>query len=200
MSQKTDKRQQAKWEKRYIDKKTAWDRGEASPALEKTLSKLPKPPSKVLVPACGRGYEVVSFAALGFDVTGVDFAPSAIHDLKHRLSHRNLVATLVDTYLFVWEPNESFDVIYEQTALCALTPDLWSEYARRLHHWLRPGGVLVGMFMQTNRDGGPPWHVSLTALQDLFPEALWSWSDNLNEIINHPSGLQERFITLKRRD
>ena len=82
MSQKTDKRQQAKWEKRYIDKKTAWDRGETSPALEKTLSKLPKPPSKVLVPACGRGYEVVSFAALGFDVTGVDFAPSAIHDLK----------------------------------------------------------------------------------------------------------------------
>jgi hypothetical protein len=56
------------------------------------------------------------------------------------------------------------------------------------------------MFMQTNRDGGPPWHVSLTALQDLFPEALWSWSDNLNEVIEHPSGLQERFITLKRRD
>ena len=65
---------------------------------------------------------------------------------------------------------------------------------------MRPGGILVGMFMQTNRDGGPPWHVSLTALQGLFPEALWSWSDNLNEIINHPSGLQERFITLKRQD
>ena len=32
------------------------------------------------------------------------------------------------------------------------------------------------------------------------PEALWSWSDNLNEVIEHPSGLQERFITLKRRD
>ena len=56
------------------------------------------------------------------------------------------------------------------------------------------------MFMQTNRDGGPPWHVSLTTLQELFPKTLWGWSDNLNEIIEHPSGLQERFITLKRQD
>ena len=181
MSQEIDKKQQAEWEKRYIDKKTAWDRGDVSPALEKTLSKIPEPPSKVLIPACGRGHEVVSLAALGFDVTGVDFAP-------------------IDTDLFEWEPSESFDVIYEQTALCALNPDLWPEYARRLYHWLRPGGILVGMFMQTNRDGGPPWHVSLTTLQELFPKTLWGWSDNLNEIIEHPSGLQERFITLKRQD
>ena len=200
MSQTTDKKQQAKWERRYVDKKTPWDRGGASPALEKMLSKIPEPPSNVLVPACGRGHEVISLAALGFNVTGVDFAPSAIHDLKHRLTRKNLIATLIDTDLFVWEPSESFDVIYEQTALCALNPDLWPEYARRLYQWMRPGGILVGMFMQTNRDGGPPWHVSLTALQGLFPEALWSWSDNLNEIINHPSGLQERFITLKRQD
>ena len=200
MSQEIDKKQQAEWEKRYIDKKTYWYLGDVSPALEKTLSKIPEPPSKVLIPACGRGHEVVSLAALGFDVTGVDFAPSAIHDLKYRLSRKNLIATLIDTDLFEWEPSESFDVIYEQTALCALNPDLWPEYARRLYHWLRPGGILVGMFMQTNRDGGPPWHVSLTTLQELFPKTLWGWSDNLNEIIEHPSGLQERFITLKRQD
>ena len=200
MSQTTDKRQQAKWEQRSVDKKTAWDRGGASPALAKMLSKIPEPPSKVLVPACGRGHEVISLAALGFNVTGVDFAPSAIHDLKHRLTRKNLIATLIDTDLFIWEPSESFDVIYEQTALCALNPDLWPEYARRLYQWMRPGGILVGMFMQTNRDGGPPWHVSLATLQELFPKALWSWSDNLNEIIEHPSGLQERFITLKRQD
>ena len=35
---------------------------------------------------------------------------------------------------------------------------------------------------------------------ELFPKTLWGWSDNLNEIIEHPSGLQERFITLKRQD
>ena len=49
----TDTNQQARWEKRYLEGKTAWDRGEPSAALALGLAEMPAPPPRVLIPACG---------------------------------------------------------------------------------------------------------------------------------------------------
>ena len=87
--------QQARWEKRYLEGRTAWDRGEPSPALALGLAEMPAPPARVLIPACGRGYEIPELARRGYDVTGVDFSPSAVADLKRLLDTRQIEACVV---------------------------------------------------------------------------------------------------------
>ena len=149
----SDSNQQDRWEKRYLDGKTGWDRGGPSPALEFGLARMPCPPARVLIPACGRGYEIAELASRGYRVTGVDFAQSAVTDLQEILQAQQLKADIVASDLFAWEAEKPFDVIYEQTALCALEPQQWPEYAERLYRWLHPGGLLIGAFMQTHRAG-----------------------------------------------
>ena len=65
--------------------KTGWDRGGPSPAREFGLARMPCPPVRVLIPACGRGYEIAELASRGCRVTGVDFAQSAVTDLQEIL-------------------------------------------------------------------------------------------------------------------
>ena len=72
-----------------------------------------------------------------------------------------------------WQPAEPFDAIYDQTCLCALPPEIWPDYAARLHGWLRPGGRLFVLFMQTGSRGGPPFHCDLTEMQRLFAPTHW---------------------------
>ena len=146
----SDANQQARWEKRYLEGRTAWDRGAQSTALALGLAEMPPPPGRVLIPACGRGYEIAELARRGYDVTGVDFSPSAVADLKRLLDVQQVEACVVASDLFDWEADEPFDVIYEQTALCALEPPMWPDYAERLYRWIRPGGILIGAFMQTH--------------------------------------------------
>ena len=190
--------QQNRWEKRYLEGRTAWDRGAASPTLGLGLAQMPNPPAQVLIPACGRGYEIAELARRGYRVTGVDFAPSAVTALQKILETQRLEANVVASDLFAWEAQQPFDVIYEQTALCALEPQQWPEYAERLHRWLRPGGLLIGAFMQTHRDGGPPWHCALETVEELFPADKWHWPEQKDRTVAHPSGLKELAITLKR--
>ena len=96
----TETNQQARWETRYLEGRTAWDRGEPSPALALGLAEMPAPPARVLIPACGRGYEIAELARRGYDVTGVDFSPSAVTDLKRLLDTRRIGACVVAHDLF----------------------------------------------------------------------------------------------------
>ena len=194
----SDSNQQDRWEKRYLDGKTGWDRGGPSPALEFGLARMPCPPLRLLIPAGGRGYEIAELASRGYRVTGVDFAQSAVTDLQEILQAQQLKADIVASDLFAWEAEKPFDVIYEQTALCALEPQQWPEYAERLYRWLHPGGLLIGAFMQTHRAGGPPWHCALETVEELFPVDKWDWPEQKDRTIAHPSGLKELAITLKR--
>lgn len=95
-------------------------------------------------------------ADAGFAVTTIDLAPSAIAYQRQSLAGTG--ADVAEANLFEWEPDRPFDAIYEQTCICALPPVLWDDYATRLAGWLRPGGVLAALFLQTGREGGPPFH------------------------------------------
>jgi SAM-dependent methyltransferase len=68
-----------------------WDRGHSNPALIDTLSHppssvtLPKPlrddgkRRTVLVPGCGKGYDVALFAAHGYNAYGLEVSPNAVN-------------------------------------------------------------------------------------------------------------------------
>jgi SAM-dependent methyltransferase len=192
--------QQIVWADRYHAGHTPWDRGDPSPALAKWLPALKPPPAQVLVPACGRGHEVIALCRMGYEVTAIDIVPGVITDLHRQLKATDLSADTQVADLLTWEPTpgNTFELIYEQTALCALPPAQWQVYTTALARWLQPGGLLLGLFMQTGRPGGPPWHCDLLTLQRLFPVTRWYWPENLEAFIAHPSGLKELALVLQR--
>ena len=82
-------------------------------------------------------------------ITAVDIVSAPLQQLRADLAAAGTSAQLVQADLLAWSPDRPFNAIYEQTCLCALEPPLWPAYEARLASWLRPGGVLLALFMQT---------------------------------------------------
>jgi len=194
------------WQARFDSGQTPWDRGEASPQLAEWLRQgQVLPGERVLVPGCGRGWEVAALARHGARVTGIDYAPSALAQCRQLLEREGVEAELVEADVLAWSPEASADVVYEQTCLCALHPDHWVRYAGQLRAWLRPGGRLLAMLAQLPRASaaqgvieGPPYHLDIHAVRALLPSAHWQWPKPPYPAVAHPIGMAELAVVLKR--
>jgi SAM-dependent methyltransferase len=180
------------WEGRYRDGATAWERPGLNPAFTAWTESGVLTPCRILVPGGGRSAEPLAFAEAGFDVTVVDLADSAVAAQRARLERLNVTARVVHANLLQWEPAAPFDAIYDQTCLCAFPPPAWSQYIARLQRWLRPGGRLFILFMQTHTAGGPPFHCDMQVMRKLFSADAWIWPDTLPEPVQHLSGRTEQ--------
>lgn len=154
MSEDADRSQPAFWTARYEAGNTPWDFGGAPASLHRFLARSPGT-GRVLIPGCGFGYEVRAFHAAGYEVTALDFAPGAIARAKSVLGPLADRVRLGDffTYDFGARP---FDLVYERTFLCALSPERWPEYGKRVASLVRPGGRLVGVFLHGESLDPPP--------------------------------------------
>ena len=174
------------WESRFQENRTPWERGTLNPAYLAWRDSGALAPARILIPGAGKSPEPEHMLAQGFDVTTLDLAPSAVHDQASRLGpHRALQGDVT-----TWTAPAPFDVIYDQTCLCALPPPLWRAYHARLRTWLRPGGRLFILFMQTGRVGGPPFDCPMPAMRTLF--AAWTWPETLPAPIPHGLGGMEQ--------
>ncbi|MBV9248377.1 MAG: methyltransferase domain-containing protein [Acetobacteraceae bacterium] len=186
------------WESRYRDGATGWERPGPNPAFlawrEAGLLK----PCRILVPGAGRSIEPLVMAQSGFDVTVVEGAEAAAATQRERFERLALSARVERADLFLWDPDERFDAIYDQTCLCALPPGTWPNYADRLHRWLFPGGSLFVLFMQTETGGGPPFHCDLARMRVLFPDSRWVWTEPLPALIAHSPGRAEQPAILRK--
>jgi SAM-dependent methyltransferase len=187
------------WEARYRDGATAWERPGLHPSFVSWLESGVLAPCRILLPGAGRSLEPFALAEAGFDVTIVDLAESAIAAQRARLERLQVTAHVELADLLYWDPPGQFDVIYDQTCLCALPPAVVPQYIDRLHRWLRPHGRLLVMFMQTGSPGGPPFDCPLPVMRRLFPDALWGWPTSLSDRVPHPSGRTEQPVVLTRR-
>ncbi|MDQ7003120.1 MAG: methyltransferase domain-containing protein, partial [Ghiorsea sp.] len=166
------------WESLYQAQDTGWDRGETSPALHTFLDKGGLEHVKtILIPGCGRGYEVVALAKRGFEVTALDLAPSAVAHLKQTLEKEGLKANAVCIDIFDFKAPQAFDAVYEQTCLCAIEPSQREAYAKTVADWLKPKGKLLLNMMQTGDESGPPFHCDWMDMRKLFPVEQWLWQE-----------------------
>lgn len=186
------------WENRYQKHQTGWDRGKSSEGLFYWLNTGFLAPCRILIPGCGNGYEVIKLAEMGFDVTAIDIASTPINNLNVALTESSLDATVVQQDFFSWQSDILFDVIYEQTSLCALPPDLWQQYENKLYQWLKPEGVLLAQFMQTGQDGGPPYHCAMEDMRSIFPEERWVWSEQHNVLEMMTDKTELMFMLIKK--
>ncbi|KAF2215926.1 hypothetical protein CERZMDRAFT_94314 [Cercospora zeae-maydis SCOH1-5] len=189
------------WDELWKQQVTPWDRAGPSHALADAVTANPDilgPPIKsgsgrrrrALVPGCGRGYDVLLLASLGYDAYGVDGSSTAI-DAARRLqtevgssaTYRALETefgrgreTFVLGDFFQDDFLEatgggSFDLIFDYTFLCALPPPLRPSWARRMSELLAPAGLLICLEWPLHKpasEGGPPHGLSAELYESLL--------------------------------
>ncbi|KAK4225843.1 S-adenosyl-L-methionine-dependent methyltransferase [Podospora fimiseda] len=176
-----------------------WDRGKPSPALIDLLEgeegKLFIPSRKndggrrlrVLVPGCGKGYDVVMLALHGFDVWGLEVSAKGVKTAREyaemeleriseynfgegkgylggrgsvKIVQGNFFGKEWEKEVFGEEEERGFEVIYDYTFLCALLPEMRKGWGRRMGELLAPEGVLICLEFPLYKDlklPGPPW-------------------------------------------
>lgn len=189
--------QSVNWQARFQAERTPWERPTLNAAFLTWRREGSLQPCRILVPGAGRSGEPLALAQDGFDVTVVDSAPLAVAVQKVRFHAAAQVAKIHEADLLTWSPPALFDAIYDQTCLCALPPSVWPDYAARLQDWLKPGGRLFLLAMQTGKAGGPPFDCPVETMRALFG-AGWTWPDRLPDPAPHSAGWGEIPIMLRR--
>lgn len=159
------------WEGRYQTGQARWDLGEPSPVLTGHLSRPDAPPpGRAIVLGCGRGHDALWLAASGFEVVGIDFAPSAVTAARQRAAMVRLEAEFLQQDLFDLDPAllGQFDYVVEHTCFCAIAPVQRAAYVTIARSLLRDGGEFLGVFFTHDRPGGPPFGSEPEALRALF--------------------------------
>lgn len=171
----------ASWETIYQADDAGWDLGEASPPLccfvaEKILpSFADASASRVLVPGCGSGHDLLPLAQCGYQVIGADFAPTAV-----RLAQQRAADAGVQNHVQVLEidvigedlciadkgatdnniNNNSIDWIFDHTFFCALLPQQRAAYAQAYKRMLKNGGEVWALNMRTKFANRQPYDCS----------------------------------------
>ena len=76
---------EAEWEGRYQRGEMGWDRHGINPLMNSWMVEALAANASVLIPGCGHGYEVIELARLGFQVTGLDIAPTPVARMRREL-------------------------------------------------------------------------------------------------------------------
>ncbi len=156
------------WENLYQTGDTRWDKGEPSPGLIDFLATGKLPIGTVLVPGCGRGHDVRAWARAGFTVTGLDIAPSAIHDSREQSAGTGLMAEFREGNFLQNKPFATFDYVFEHTLFCAINPSERDTYAQALTRWLKPDGRFVAVFYMIPDTDGPPFGSTREEIRSRF--------------------------------
>lgn len=153
------------WNARYEAGRMPWDMHGVPVALERFIAKVSSP-GRVLIPGCGSGYEVRAFAKAGWDVVAMDFSEAAVARARAELG---VLGDCVKCGDFFGEKfSGTFDLVYERTFLCSISPSRWNEYGSRVAASLRPGGLLAGVFFFGHDPDPPPFGLIDDSAKSLF--------------------------------
>ena len=159
------------WESFYQANELSWDYGEASPGLVDFLSSSRNeiPLGRALVPGCGRGHDARALAEAGWNVLGMDIAPSSIPIAKQLATDNGLEIDFQLGDFLSEKPTIQFDLIFEHTLFCAINPNKREDYVQATKNWLKPKGQYLAVnYIITEDDGEPPFSTSAEELDIKF--------------------------------
>jgi methyl halide transferase len=190
------------WENIYLNNDTGWDLGIPTPVFEKISSEITT--GKVIILGCGRGYDAVMFAKKGFEVTAVDFSPSAINYLKNIADCQSiLVNTIQEDIFFLKEKFKGyFDYVIEQTCFCAIDPTRRVEYEALVKTILNDNGKLIGLWYPIGKllsEGGPPWGISVSEIKSTFKKGWSVVKENYPKLSIEKRKNKEKLIIFKKQ-
>ena len=160
------------WNEIYKNNQAGWDLKSPNPVLLEIMNKKEfLQPCNILIPGCGKGYDAVTAAKLGYNVTAVDFSPLAISFAKQLAEKESANVKFLESDIFKITKNgdEGFDAIYDYTSYCAINPERREEYAKKLSDLLKPNGKLIAhLFPVEDRKGGPPFGIDVNDTFNIF--------------------------------
>jgi cyclopropane fatty-acyl-phospholipid synthase-like methyltransferase len=116
-----------------------WDMGPREELVQLVDSKRITP-CRAIDLGCGTGSNAVFLAQHGFDVTGVDYASSAIEKAKRKATTAKVeVEFVVDDLTNLREINGTFDFLVDYGALDDLTPNNRDRYVKNVLLLTHPG-------------------------------------------------------------
>jgi len=129
------------------------------------------PPGRALDLGCGDGRNALMLARRGWSLLGIDFSPTAVALAQAAAQVQGLDARFAVADVSIWEPSESFDLVYSTYALPPR--EAREAFLAMADEALRPGGTLI--IIEWDRAMAPVWGiaadelVSPQELVDLLP-------------------------------
>ncbi|MCF7841204.1 MAG: methyltransferase domain-containing protein [Candidatus Marinimicrobia bacterium] len=160
------------WESIYANGKPAWDMGTATPAFQALIETEQLKPCKVCLPGSGLGYDAILFAQNGFDVTSLEFAPTAVRHQQELAGTVGVEFEICECDLFDLPEKHlgAYELVVEYVTMCAVAPEQRDEFSRVMAGLLQPGGKHISLlFPIEDRPDGPPYgldeRASITSLE-----------------------------------
>jgi SAM-dependent methyltransferase len=150
----------------YQSRTAPWVIGEPQPAIV-DLERAGQIHSEVLDVGCGTGEHTILLTRLGYDVLGIDFAPSAVEQARENATAKGVDARfdVADAMHLGDEP--AYTTIVDSALFHIFEDADRARYVRSLHSALRPGGVAhVLALSDAGRGFGP--QVSETEIREAF--------------------------------
>lgn len=134
------------------------------------------PEGRALVPGFGRGYDLTTLASATRQVLGIEIAPTAIDAAQTRLNslpyypHKQQITFKCCSFFHLDEASDKFDLVYDQTFLCALPPQMRDMWADKMAEIIKPGGMLLTLIFPigNTKKTGPPYPQSLSEMEELI--------------------------------
>jgi len=160
------------WEKAYQSSDMTWDLGEPTPVFNQWINS-ERNTLSICVLGAGNGWDALNFAKKGHHVTAVDFALSAIQNMRQMAEKLGVELELLHSDIFNIGKlyHNVFDIVLEYTCYCAIDPDRRIDYVNLVDCILKPEGRLVALFFPLDKelnDDGPPFGVNLNSTLNLF--------------------------------
>ncbi|MDP6852446.1 MAG: methyltransferase domain-containing protein [Candidatus Marinimicrobia bacterium] len=190
------------WEESYLSGEMGWDLGGPTPVF-KAWIKTEKSPLKICILGAGNGWDAIEFAQSGHEVTAVDFAESAVNNLKKTADENVVEIDIIHSDIFNLESTyyNTFDIVLEYTCFCAIDPSLRKNYIQLVNSLLKTGGRFVGLLFPTDKlpeEGGPPFAVNIDETIKIFKKFFTLEKRQEHELSVSPRKGREEFIILRK--
>jgi len=127
---------------RYFRGEMPWDTGQTPPEIVALAEALP--PGRALDLGCGTGTSARYLAARGWQVTGIDFIPAAIHRARKLAREAHLsIDFRVGDVTRLDGLSEPFDLAFDVGCFHNLSPVQQQAYAEGLARLTRPGATFA---------------------------------------------------------
>ena len=126
--------------------------------------------ARVLVPGAGRGHDALAFARAGCLAVAVDVSPSACTWMRASARCAGLPLGVLEADVLALPATFDgvFDLVWEQTCLCALPPERRGDYVSVLRRVLKPQGRVLALLWNHGQPGGPPYDITPALARSLF--------------------------------
>src|SRR5713226_8204182 len=148
-----------RWDTRYVAADTPWDTGNPSTELQRVIVEDQIQPCTAIDLGCGTGTNAVWLAELGFDVTALDFSPTAIDLARQKKARaaarvRFLTADVLDPPEDIGGPYRFF---FDRGCYHVVREIDVARYLRTLDRITEPGSVGLVLTGNSNEPRtGPP--------------------------------------------